>query len=182
MTPGTLTASRVDGWERDLGTHPLKGRKAVIAPSLGAAVVAAEVEAQVVEAGQTLARSAGLALVDVPVRVPNITVEWAMANQVTLRNELGDRRPDCAADMTLELAFGLRLAEQVWNLDMASRFERLRTEMNEAIAGSSTRSTSSSPPPTQTSPSGPTSGSLPWSTASPSVRRTTVPSPSLRTP
>ena len=125
---------RVDGWERDLGSRPLAGRRATVAPSLGAAVVAADVERVVIDAGEELARRAGLELIDAPVHLPNMTVEWAMANQMALANELGDRWPECAADMTMELAFGLRLAEQVWNFEMAARFERLRTEMNEAMA------------------------------------------------
>jgi aspartyl-tRNA(Asn)/glutamyl-tRNA(Gln) amidotransferase subunit A len=124
----------VDGWERDLGSRPLAGRKAVIAPTLGVAVVADEVASLVAETGEAVARAAGLELVDIPVTLAMLTVEWAMANQVALRNELGDRWPACQPDMTTEMAFGLKLAEQVWNLDFAARFERLRTEANESMA------------------------------------------------
>jgi aspartyl-tRNA(Asn)/glutamyl-tRNA(Gln) amidotransferase subunit A len=124
----------VDGWERLLGSRTLRGRRAVIAPTLGAAIVADDVAAAVTEAGEAMARAAGLKLVDIPVRLPNLTIEWAMAGQVQLLGELGDRWPECAEDMTPEIAFGLRLGEQVWNLEMAARFERLRTEANEAMA------------------------------------------------
>jgi Asp-tRNA(Asn)/Glu-tRNA(Gln) amidotransferase A subunit family amidase len=123
----------VDGWERRLGSRRLRGR-ATIAPTLGAAIVADDVQVLVEEAGAALARAAGLELVDVPVRLPNMTVEWAMAGQVRLLSELGDRWPACVDDLTPEIAFGLRLGEQVWSLEMAERFERVRTEMNEAMA------------------------------------------------
>src|SRR5690606_12130514 len=51
---------RVDGWEANLGTHDLKGKRAVIAPDLGTAIVNPEVARRVVEAGEALARDAGL--------------------------------------------------------------------------------------------------------------------------
>ncbi|MDQ2648337.1 MAG: amidase, partial [Actinomycetota bacterium] len=39
---------KVDGWERDLGQHDLRGKKAVIAPTLGSAIVRDEVQESVV--------------------------------------------------------------------------------------------------------------------------------------
>jgi Asp-tRNA(Asn)/Glu-tRNA(Gln) amidotransferase A subunit family amidase len=125
---------RVDGWERDLGTRDLRGLSAVIAPDLGNAVVLPQVEARVREAGEALARDAGLRLVDVPVRLPRLGFEWAMANLSQLRKALGDRWPACKDDLTLEMAFGLDLADQVFNLEMAGRVEAQRTEANERMA------------------------------------------------
>jgi aspartyl-tRNA(Asn)/glutamyl-tRNA(Gln) amidotransferase subunit A len=125
---------RVDGWERDLGTRDLRGLSAVIAPDLGSAVVLPQVEARVREAGEALARDAGLRLVDVPVRLPGLGFEWAMANLSQLRKALGDRWPACKDDLTLEMAFGLDLADQVFNLEMAGRVEVQRTEANERMA------------------------------------------------
>ncbi|HKH25241.1 MAG TPA: amidase [Acidimicrobiales bacterium] len=125
---------RVDGWERDLGTRDLRGLSAVIAPDLGNAVVLPQVEARVREAGEALARDAGLRLVDVPVRLPGLGFEWAMANLSQLRKALGDRWPACRDDLTLEMAFGLDLADQVFNLEMAGRVEAQRTEANERMA------------------------------------------------
>ncbi len=69
---------RVEGWERDLGRHDLAGMRMAISPTLGSAVVSAEVEELVVEAGQALARDAGLQLVDVPVQLPSLGAEWAI--------------------------------------------------------------------------------------------------------
>jgi aspartyl-tRNA(Asn)/glutamyl-tRNA(Gln) amidotransferase subunit A len=125
---------RVDGWERDVGTRDLRGLSAVIAPHLGNAVVLPQVEARVREAGEALARDAGLRLVDVPVRLPGLGFEWAMANLSQLRKALGDRWPACRDDLTLEMAFGLDLADQVFNLEMAGRVEAQRTEANERMA------------------------------------------------
>ncbi len=125
---------RVEGWERDLGTHDLAGRRAVIVPDLGSAIVRPEVAATVVEAGEALARAAGLALVDVPVKLPGLGFEWAMANMASLVVALGELYPDCADELTLEMQFGLTLAKQVYNLDIAAAGERQRTAANEAMA------------------------------------------------
>lgn len=125
---------RVKGWERDLGSHELKGKKAVIAPDLGSAVVRPEVAEIVTEAGEALARDAGLQLVDVPVKLPGLGVEWAMANLSQLLRELEGHYPDCEDDLTMEIAFGLRLASDVYNLEMAARVEEQRTEANETMA------------------------------------------------
>lgn len=125
---------KVDGWERDLGTHELKGRKAVIAPDLGTAVVRPEVAEIVSAAGEALAKDAGLELVDIPVKLPDLGPEWAMANLVQLRKSLGNLWPGCKDDLTDEIAFVLTLAEQVYNLDMAGRVEEQRTEANETMA------------------------------------------------
>lgn len=125
---------RVDGWESDLGTHDLRNRTAVIAPTLGCAVVRPEVEESVREAGEALARDAGLRLVDVPVELPGLGFEWAMANLSQVRRDLGERWPDCRDDLTLEMAFGLDLAEKVVNLDLMAAVEAQRTEANERMA------------------------------------------------
>jgi aspartyl-tRNA(Asn)/glutamyl-tRNA(Gln) amidotransferase subunit A len=125
---------RIDGWERDLGTRELAGLTAVIAPDLGSAVVHPDVEATVREAGEALARAAGLRLVDVPVRLPGLGFEWAMSNLAQLRRDLGDRWPDCKDDMTLEMAFGMDMAQKMFNLDLAATCESQRTEANERMA------------------------------------------------
>ena len=125
---------KVDGWERDLGSYDLRGKRAVIAPTLGSAIVRAEVQAAVVEAAEGLARDAGLVLVDVPVELPGLGLEWAMANLAQLRRALGDLWPDCKNDLTEQMAFGVELAQQVYDLEMAGRVEAQRTEANERMA------------------------------------------------
>ncbi len=125
---------RVEGWERDLGTHDLRGRRAVLAPTLGAAVVRPEVEARIREAGEQLAHDAGLVLVDVPVALPGLGFEWAIGNLAGLREELGDLWPACRDELSAEIAFGLDLAQGALNLEVAGRAEAARTDANEAMA------------------------------------------------
>ncbi|HEX5266466.1 MAG TPA: amidase [Acidimicrobiales bacterium] len=125
---------RVDGWEGGLGTHQLAGRKVAVVPDLGNAIVRPEVAAQVEESGRALADAAGLEVVDIPIDLPALSVEWAMANLATLLDELGDRWPDCAADLTLEIGFGLRMASEVFDLRTAAAVERARRTANEAMA------------------------------------------------
>ncbi|HLM62702.1 MAG TPA: amidase [Acidimicrobiales bacterium] len=125
---------RVEGWERDLDTQDLRGLRVVIAPDLGNAVLRPEVEASVRAAAEALAADAGLRFVDVPVRLPGLGYEWAMSNLSQIRRLLGDRWPDCKDDMTLEMAFGLDMASQVFDLDLAARVEAQRIEANERMA------------------------------------------------
>src|SRR3954451_24098772 len=125
---------RIEGWERDLGSHDLTGKRAVIAPNLGSAILRPEVEELVREAGEALAKDAGLQLVDVPVKLPGLGLEWAVANLATLLVDLGDRWPDCKDDLSLELAFGMEIATNVMNLDMAATVERNRRAANENMA------------------------------------------------
>ena len=51
---------RVEGWEAGLGTHAVRGLRAVVAPDLGAAVIAAPVRRLVEEAAAALIADAGL--------------------------------------------------------------------------------------------------------------------------
>ena len=125
---------RVDGWERDLGAHALAGLRVAIVPDLGNAVVRPEVDTAVREAGEALAREAGLRIVDVPVRLPGLGFEWAMANLSQLRRSLAGLWPACKDDLTLEMAFGLDVADQMFNLEIAGKVEAQRTEANERMA------------------------------------------------
>lgn len=125
---------RIDGWEDALGTYDLSGKKAAIDFGVGGAYVRPEVCEAVTETARVLAKAAGLRLVDAKVDIPGIAVEWAISNLAQLKRELGDRWPDCKDDMTAEIAFGMMLAEQTMNLDVAARTEEARTRLNEATA------------------------------------------------
>jgi aspartyl-tRNA(Asn)/glutamyl-tRNA(Gln) amidotransferase subunit A len=125
---------RVDGWERDLGKHDLTGRRAVIAPTLGQAVVRPDVEDHIRMQGELLAKQAGLQLVDVPVSLPPIGFEWALANLVTLGEELGERWPECKDELTTEIGFGMMMGEQAFNLEVAGRADAARQRLNNAMA------------------------------------------------
>ena len=125
---------RIDGWERDLGSFDLTGKRVAIAPTLGTAVVRDEVQQRVAAAAEALARDAGLEIVDLEVALPQLDLAWALANLSSLRGELGDLWPDCKDDLTREIAFGLEMAEGSVNLEIVARGERTRTDANEAMA------------------------------------------------
>ncbi len=126
--------ARVDGWEAGLGTRELCGKRAVIAPDLGIAAVHPEVDEMVVAHGEALVRDAGLELIDVPVKLPELGYEWALSGLSEVLAILGDRYPDCEPDLTLEIGFGLKVATEVYNLEARARIENRRTAMNEAMA------------------------------------------------
>src|SRR5690606_20966815 len=125
---------KVEGWERDLGTHDPKGKRVVISPTLGSAVVRPEVEASVREAAEALARDAGLVVVDVPVQMPGLGLEWALTNLATLRADLIDLWPACADELSDQIAFGLEFADKSMNLEMSARAELARIHANETMA------------------------------------------------
>jgi aspartyl-tRNA(Asn)/glutamyl-tRNA(Gln) amidotransferase subunit A len=129
-----FSVPRVDGWERGLGTHDLAGKKVAIAPTLGVAILRAEVEAAVLDTAAALAADAGLEVVDLDVRLPGLGFEWAMANMASLALALGDHWPACQDDLTQEMAFGLTLASQTYNLEMAAKVEDQRVEAVERMA------------------------------------------------
>ena len=121
-------------WETELGTHDLRGKRVVVAPDLGRAVLRPEVEANVREAAAALIADAGLVEVDVPVEFPGLGFEWAMSNLVQLARELGDRWPGCRDDLTREMAMGIEMAHGSYDLAMAAKVEASRTDVNERMA------------------------------------------------
>lgn len=127
---------KVEGWERHLGSHlgDLRGSKVAIAADLGVATVNPAVAEMVHEAGEFLARQVGLDVIEVDVSFPGLGFEWAIGNLAHLYAELGERWPDCAGELTDEIAFGLELATKHMSLDTLARAERARTEANETVA------------------------------------------------
>ncbi len=125
---------RVDGWEASLGRHNLAGKRVAIAPDLGVAVVRPDVAALVEEHARKLAKDAGLVVVDLPVTLPELSLEWALSGLAEVRNELGDRYPGCAGDLTSEMRFGLKMAAKLYDLDVRAKIEASRTATNEAMA------------------------------------------------
>jgi len=95
-----------EDYERDLGSFDLQGKRVAIAPELGSTVLNPAVESRVREAAELLVRDAGLTLVDVPIDLPSLGYEWAMANLCQLLRDLGDLWPACRDDLTIEMAFG----------------------------------------------------------------------------
>ena len=85
-------------------------------------------------AGAALARLAGLELVDVPVKLPELGLEWALAGLAEIRDDLGELYPGCADDLTPQIKFGLEMSAQLYNVEIRARIESRRTAMNEAMA------------------------------------------------
>ena len=125
---------KVDGWERDLGSHELAGKRVVVAPTLGSAVVRAEVGASVRDGAAALIRDARLVEVDVPVQLPGLGLEWAITNLATLRADLLDLWPGCADLLSKQIAFGLEFADQAMDLEMSAKAELARIHANETMA------------------------------------------------
>ena len=126
----------VTPWEPRLGTfgEVLRGKRVAISPNLGAAVVLPAIEAAVREHGEQLAKDAGLEIVDVAIALPELSYEWALSGLVGVLSALGDRYPDCASELTMEIALGLQMATQMYSLDTPVRIEQQRVNHNEAMA------------------------------------------------
>ncbi len=125
---------RVDGWERSLGTHELRGRTVVIDPTLGGVAVEPETQAVVLAAAEALCGDLGLRRVDMPVEIPRMGGEWMMGNVASLYGELEGRWPACAPEMTDEMRVGVQLAENLLNMRVAAAGEMRRRQANEAMA------------------------------------------------
>lgn len=125
---------RVEGWEAGLDTHDLRGKKAVIVADLGVAVLHPEIADAVVRHGEMLARDAGLELVDVPVKMPELSLEWAFSGLAEVRKDLGDLYPACEEELTFEISLGLKIAEEAYNLQSRANIEAARILMNEKMA------------------------------------------------
>ncbi len=127
---------RHDRWEAELGTfrESLRGRRMGVVTDLGSAVVRDEVSEAVIEAAELLARDAGLEIVELDFTAPSLGMDWAMGNLAALRSDLADHWPDCEGELTKEIAFGMRVAEGDYSLEMASRAEAARTRANETLA------------------------------------------------
>src|SRR2546423_265186 len=61
---------RIEGWERDLGTHDLRGLRVAFVPDLGNATLDPEVRRVVVDAGEALIDAAELQRVAIEIQMP----------------------------------------------------------------------------------------------------------------
>jgi aspartyl-tRNA(Asn)/glutamyl-tRNA(Gln) amidotransferase subunit A len=121
-------------WEAGLGTHDLRGMRVAVVPDLGRAVLRPEVEANVRSAASALVADAGLVQVDVEVAFPGLGFEWAISNLCQLAKDLDGLWPACRGDLTREMAMGFEMAFATYDLAMAARVERSRTDLNEQMA------------------------------------------------
>lgn len=122
------------GWEADLGTNDLRGRRVAVVPSLGGVVLEPGVEAHTRASAASLIAATGMIEVDRHIEVPNLAAQWMMGNLATLLADLGTRWPECAPDLTDEVAIGLLLSQSLYNLHTAAVAEQQRIQANEAMA------------------------------------------------
>ena len=127
---------RVEGWEAGLGSYleSLRGKRAAISVDLGRASVAAEVRAVVEDAARWLADEVGFELVTIPIRVPEVSYEWALSGLGEILMRLGDRWPACKGDLTPQIAFGLEMAQSMYSIETRARIESQRVRVNETMA------------------------------------------------
>jgi aspartyl-tRNA(Asn)/glutamyl-tRNA(Gln) amidotransferase subunit A len=128
-----LSLPRIDGWERDLGTHDLRGLRVAVAPDLGCAVVHPDVVGVVTDAADALIGAAGLARVDIDLRLPEKGTAWATSGAPSLYNDLKDYWPGCKDDLTFEIRAAMQFMDnyRVWH---AASGDNFRAAMNEAMA------------------------------------------------
>jgi Asp-tRNA(Asn)/Glu-tRNA(Gln) amidotransferase A subunit family amidase len=122
------------GWEAGLGSSDLRGRKIAVVPGLGGVSLEPGVEDQIRAEAKALIEATGMIEVELEVRPPNLAAQWMMGNLSTLLADIDAHWPDCAEDLTEELAVGVRLASSLYNLKTASVAEELRIEANEEMA------------------------------------------------
>ena len=125
---------RVEGFEAGLGTQLLAGKRVAIITDMGNAYVHPDVEVMVQQAAEELVKHAGLKLVDAELSLPDGSVAWAMAGLVGVLIELEGRYPEAADELTPEIAFGMKLATDYYNLEQAGAVETYRTTVNEKLA------------------------------------------------
>ena len=130
----TLSLPRVSGWETQLGSFDLSGKRAVVSVDLGSAIVEPRAAALITEAAEALIHDAGLTRVDVVVQLPQGGLEWALSNLVGLVEELGDRFPECNDDLTPEIQIGMNLAAHHFTIQSAGRADAFRVALNEQLA------------------------------------------------
>lgn len=122
------------GWERNLGSTELKGKRVAVLPSIAGVRLEDGVEEQLRARATELIAAAGMVEVDVSLTLPNMAAHWAFGNLSTLLVEIGPLWPRCAPELTDEIALGLTLAQSLYNLNLAATAEALRLELNEAMA------------------------------------------------
>lgn len=132
-TYDTLSLPKVSGWEANLGTHDLRGKRATVHFDLGGAIVSPRQIAVLHELTTHLITTAGLRQVDVAISLPAAGLEWAMSNAIGLVGELGDLYPACESELTREIQLILRLAQGL-TASMAGKTEMFRSEMNFTMA------------------------------------------------
>lgn len=122
------------GWERQLGSTELKGKRVAILPSIAGVRLEDGVEAQLRSSASELIAAAGMVEVDLSLELPNLAAQWAMGNLSTLLPELGPFWPARGGELTDEIALGLLMSQSLYNLHTAAVAESQRVQANIAMA------------------------------------------------
>lgn len=132
-----LSLPRVEGWERGLGSHlgGLRGSKVAVVPNWGGATVS-PIMWELLEAAATdLIADCGLRRDDsVDTSVPPMGREWSLSGMIAIRALLGERYPDCADDLSPEMAYGLATTQGRYTEAGRAQIEAKRNEVNQAMA------------------------------------------------
>lgn len=123
-----------ENWEAGLGTRDLAGKKVVVRADLGEAVLHPEVRELVTDAAAALVKLAGLEVVDVPFEIPSLGSEWALSGSAGVKADLGDLYPGCLDELTPQIQFIMKIADEYYNLERRARIEERRVVFNEAMA------------------------------------------------
>ena len=125
---------RIDGWERDLGSHDLRGLRAAVSIDLGGiAVLEPDVARIAAEAAESLIDLTGMKRVDARIEIPENATRWGTAGAPGLFADLKDFWPECRDDLTYEIRVSMEFMEhyRVWH---AASVDTFRVAMNEAMA------------------------------------------------
>lgn len=132
-----LSLARVEGWERDLGSHSdaISGARVAVVGDWGGAVVSPIMWELLEEAAVNLIADCGMTRVDdIDTHVPRMGAAWSISGMVAIKAALGDMWPDCADDLTFEMRAGLEATAGKYNAEARAKIERRRKELNEAMA------------------------------------------------
>ncbi len=123
-------------FEAELGTHlgDLAGLRVAVSPTLGRAVVRHLLEEMIELHAGLLIADAGLRQVSIDVQVAEGSLEWALSGLPGIREQLGDKWPACADDLTPPIRFGLEMAEKMYDIGIAQKIDTMRTRNNEVMA------------------------------------------------
>ena len=127
----SLSLPRVEGWEAGLGTHSLRGLRAIVVPNWGSAVVSPAMWSVLEEAAQHLISVTGMRRVDgVDTSLPRLGAAWSITGMAALAYELREYWPGCADILTPEIRYGLQRAGSMYGTEARGKFETRRVELN----------------------------------------------------
>ena len=127
----SLSLPRVEGWEVGLGTHSLRGLRAVVVPDWGSAVVSPAMWKVLDEAAAHLVAITGMRRVDgIDTSLPRLGAAWSITGMAALAFELRDHWPACADILTPEIRYGLERTGSLYGTEARGKFETRRVELN----------------------------------------------------